>query len=104
MASRHTIILMQPTSHQNSRKYYDYESVSLAMDGVCALFEEQLKKKNPNVPNITYGIADLFSYLDRLHDVSALVFSSQTNMYEPFGRDWIKTTVHTQLKKMIQRQ
>uniref|UniRef100_A0A7S4JLB4 Enhancer of rudimentary homolog n=1 Tax=Paramoeba aestuarina TaxID=180227 RepID=A0A7S4JLB4_9EUKA len=103
MADRHTIILIQPHNNPGSRSYYDYESVPQAMDGVCNLFEEQLKKKNRNVPNITYGIQDLFNYLDGLHDMSALVYSNQTRMYEPFGRDWIKNSVHQHLKKYLQK-
>jgi hypothetical protein len=69
------------------------------------MFENQLKKKNPNVPEICYDLSDLYGFLDGLHDISALVyvfifrndlrcnalpfrFHNGTRMYEPFGRDW----------------
>mmetsp|Transcript_27278 Transcript_27278/g.76161 ORF Transcript_27278/g.76161 Transcript_27278/m.76161 type:complete len:106 (+) Transcript_27278:136-453(+) len=101
--ARHTIILVQQTPNMASRTFYDYESLTQAMNGVCRLFEEQLKRKNPHVANITYDINDLYGYIDGIFDMSALFFNHQTNMYEPFGRDWIKDKVLQHLKRLCQQ-
>eukprot|EP01027_Heterolobosea_sp_BB2_P000252 GEZU01000378.1.p1 GENE.GEZU01000378.1~~GEZU01000378.1.p1 ORF type:complete len:103 (+),score=22.61 GEZU01000378.1:91-399(+) len=99
MAARHTIVLLQPHNNTNSRTYYDYESVSKAMDGICQLFETQLKRNNPTVRNITYDISDLYKYIDNLPDLSCLVFTPETNMYAPFNKDWIKQKIFAHLKR-----
>eukprot|EP00854_Cymbomonas_tetramitiformis_P000585 gene585-986_t len=70
---KHTIILLQPTANKTSRTFLDFETVPLAMDGVCQLFEKRLKDLNPTMRNITYDITDLYTYIDQLADMSALV-------------------------------
>lgn len=72
-ATKHTIILIQHTGSFDTRSYLDFQSVNSAMDGVVKLYEHKLKQLNPTVPNITYDISDLNSYLDSLFDISALV-------------------------------
>ena len=73
-SARHTLLLVQFNSNLASRTFLDYESLALAMDGVCALYEKELKVLNPKVVNITYDISDLYSYLDQLADISLLVY------------------------------
>lgn len=41
--------------------------------GVCKIYEEHLKKQNPNTPAITYDISQLFDFIDQLSDLSCLV-------------------------------
>ena len=86
----HTILLLQPTSQATSRTYQDFETLELALDGVCTLYEKELKTLNPAVRNITYDVSDLYGYLDQLTDVSCLVFREQINAYLPRGKEWIK--------------
>ena len=95
--SSHTIVLIQYNAQANSRTYLDYETLPAALDGarmpgwpaaphprhsgcaslrcaaVCGLYEKELKTLNPQVRNLTYDIADLYSYLDQLNDLSCLV-------------------------------
>ena len=40
------------------------------------MFEKRLKQLNPNMRQITYDINDLYTYIDSLPDLSALVFSA----------------------------
>lgn len=40
---------------------------------LCALYEKELKALNPNVRNITYDVADLYTYIDQLTDLNCLV-------------------------------
>lgn len=60
----HTILLVQP-SRAETRTYHDYESVDECMEGVCKIYEEHLKSKNPTIPTITYDIGKLFDFIDR---------------------------------------
>jgi len=47
------------------------------VSGVCKIYEEHLKKQNPNTPCITYDINQLFDFLDQLADLSCLVYVPQ---------------------------
>lgn len=92
---------MQPTKRPEGRTYADYESVNECMEGrivlliikgkinvmnnsdaefifflikgVCKMYEEHLKRMNPNSPSITYDISQLFDFVDDLADLSCLV-------------------------------
>ena len=72
-ALSHTILLVQPTKRPEGRTYADYESVNECMEGVCKMYEEHLKRMNPNSPSITYDISQLFDFIDDLADLSCLV-------------------------------
>jgi len=95
----HTILLSQYNETNSSKHWEDYDSEELAMDGVCQMFERQLKKDNPHKKQITYDIQNLFDYIDKLPDLSCLVFSPKYNVYEPKGKQWIKDQVFKHLKK-----
>ena len=72
--TQHTILLVQ-TGAVSTRTFSDYETVPAAMDGVCGMFEKRLKALNPSMRQITYDINDLFTFIDSLPDLSALVYS-----------------------------
>jgi len=101
---KHTILLIQFTNSRATRTYADYESVTEAMSGICQLFEEKLKKENPNTRNITYDIRDLYNYIDGLGDLACLVYSPQNMAYTPHNKEWIKERVLAHLKKMAEQQ
>merc|ERR1712079_511744 len=86
----HTILLVQPQSRPESRTYSDYESVNECLEGVCKIYEEHLKRMNPNIPSITYDISQLFDFIDQLADLSCLVYQRSTNTYAPYNKSWIK--------------
>lgn len=46
---------------------------SVSSTGVCKMYEEHLKRMNPNSPSITYDISQLFDFIDDLADLSCLV-------------------------------
>lgn len=94
----HTIVLIQP-GRQDTRAYSDFESVNEAMEGICVIFEEHLKKSHPEVPAITYDIGQLFDFIDSLKDLSCLVYQSSTNTYAPYSKDWIKEKIYVLLRK-----
>ncbi|KAK9822635.1 hypothetical protein WJX81_001605 [Elliptochloris bilobata] len=69
----HTIILLQPLPDRRSRTFLDFDTVGKAIDGVCGLFEKRLKELNPTRRQITYDVQDLFTFIDHMQDMSALV-------------------------------
>ena len=68
----HTILLVQPGANPETRTYSDYESVNECMEGVCKIYEEHLKRRNPNTPTITYDISQLFDFVDQVGDFYAV--------------------------------
>lgn len=64
-SAQHTIVLIQPTKKPDGRTYSDFKGINEAMEGVCKLFEEHLKRQNPTKPQITYDVADLFDFIAR---------------------------------------
>lgn len=43
------------------------------LSGICKIYEEHLKRQNPDCPSITYDISQLFDFIDQLTDLSCLV-------------------------------
>lgn len=95
----HTILLVQANNRMESRTYSDFESVNECMEGVCKIFEEHLKRKNPNTPTITYDISQLFDFIDQLVDLSCLVYQKSTNTYAPYNKEWIKEKIYVLLRQ-----
>ncbi|XP_075988873.1 enhancer of rudimentary [Anticarsia gemmatalis] len=95
----HTILLVQPGPRPETRTYSDYESVNDCMEGVCKIYEEHLKRRNPNTPTITYDISQLFDFIDQLADLSCLVYQKSTNTYAPYNKDWIKEKIYVLLRQ-----
>ncbi|KAK8725862.1 hypothetical protein OTU49_010524, partial [Cherax quadricarinatus] len=95
----HTILLVQPGPKPETRTFSDYESVNECMEGVCKIYEEHLKRMNPNTPSITYDISQLFDFIDQLADLSCLVYQKSTNTYAPYNKDWIKEKIYILLRR-----
>ena len=93
------IVLAQFSENKFSRCYIDYDSVPAGLEGICQLYEQGLKAQNPELDKVTYDMSDLFKYIDSLADITALVFSHQTQHYVPHDREWIKAKVFENLKK-----
>ncbi|RWS30983.1 enhancer of rudimentary-like protein [Leptotrombidium deliense] len=98
----HTILLIQPGKSE-TRTYSDYESVNEAMEGICHIYEEHLKRENPSMASITYDISQLFDFIDNLKDLSCLVFQRNTNTYAPYAKDWIKEKIYVLLRRQASK-
>ena len=72
---------------------------SRILAGICKVFEEHLKKRNPTSPSITYDISELFEFVDQISDLSCLVFQKQTGQYKPHNKEWIKQEIFQLLRK-----
>lgn len=98
--SSHTILLVQTSAKKpDSRTWSDYETVNACLEGVCKIYEEHLKRMNPNSPSITYKIAQLFEFVDSLADLSCLVYNASDGKYVPHSKDWIKERIYVLLRK-----
>ncbi|KAK2160277.1 hypothetical protein LSH36_137g07063 [Paralvinella palmiformis] len=95
----HTILLVQPGKRPEARTYSDYESVNECLEGVCKIYEEYLKRTNPNSPSITYDISQLFDFIDQMADLSCLVYEKTSGKYVPHNKDWIKEKIYILLRK-----
>ena len=79
------------TAYQEARRQnLRYESVNERMEGVCKMYEEHLKRMNPNSPSITYDISQLSDFTNDLADLSCVVYRADTQTYQPYNKDWIK--------------
>ena len=54
------------------------------------MYEEHLKRMNPNSPSITYDISQLFDFIDDLAGLSCPIYQADTQTYQPYNKDWIK--------------
>jgi len=99
----HTILLVQPSSKIESRTWSDFESINDCMEGICKIFEEHLKKQNPQSPSITYDVSELFDFIDRLTDLGCLVLQKGTATYVPRNKDWIKEQIYILLRRQAAR-
>ena len=86
----HTILLIQFTSDETSKTFLDYDSIGMCVEGVCQLYEQRLKLQNSDKAEVTYDVAELFSYLDSLRDVGVLLYDLKIEAYLPRSRDWLK--------------
>merc|ERR1711959_577649 len=94
---KHTILLTQ-TGNLASRTYRDFETVRMALDGICIMFEKKLKELNPNIKNIEYQVDDLYRFIDSFSEIVALI-NHAGNSYEAFDSEWIKKRIYGHLRR-----
>lgn len=66
------LVMMQKISY-SSDATNPCSALLAVVTGTCKIYEEYLKKMNPNSPSITYDISQLFDFIDSLADLSCLV-------------------------------
>ncbi|CAG2162993.1 unnamed protein product [Oppiella nova] len=93
----HTVLLVQ-ASGLDTRQYSDYDSLNDALQGICHMYEQHLKKMFPLDTEIQYDLSQLFEYIDALTDLSLLVFKRATHSYAPQTKEWIKEKLYMLLR------
>lgn len=53
------------------------------------------------MPQITYDVEDLYSFIDQLQDMAALVLDKSSGTYRPHNKNWIKQKCFEQLKRQM---
>lgn len=99
---RHSILLMQQELDRRTRTYHDYETLTQCLDGICRIFEAELRRLNPTIPTLTYDVSDLQRWIESLPDMSMLVYSVGINAYLPHDKEWIKIRVYQHLRRQAQ--
>uniref|UniRef100_A0A8R1DGV5 Enhancer of rudimentary homolog n=1 Tax=Caenorhabditis japonica TaxID=281687 RepID=A0A8R1DGV5_CAEJA len=95
--SSHTILLIQTSPRLDSRTWADYESITDALDAICSMYEEFLSKKAAGGP-VTYDVSQVYEFLDKLSDVSLMIFNRETGQYIGRTRAWIKQQVYEMMR------
>lgn len=95
-------LLVQPTQRIEGRTYADYGSVDECMEGICKMYEEHLKRLNPRSKSITYGVSQLFEFIDRMVDLTCMVFREDTQTYKSHNREWVKERIYMLLSQQAQ--
>ncbi|KAM8717328.1 hypothetical protein ACLKA7_004086 [Drosophila subpalustris] len=90
----HTILFLHPKPCPASRTYCEYESVKECLESICQIYEEHLKRQSADMPTITYGITQLFDFIDSFVDISCVVYQKSTNSYAPYNKEWIKDQIY----------
>lgn len=94
---KHTIVLVQQTQDLNTRTFTDHSSVTEAMQSLLELFELDLQ--NTRSRDATYDQRDLYRFVDRLHDVSVLVFDQTIKAYVPHDKEFVKQKMYATLTR-----
>lgn len=95
----HTILLLQATKNELSRTYADFDSLNEALEGICKIYEEDLKKRHLKSKQITYDVSQLFDFVDGLTDLSCLILDKSEYRYCPYDKNWIKEKIYVLLRK-----
>jgi len=97
----HTIVLVQYTEDTASKTYSEHDSPSLAMDGLCQMFEQAIKQQMGGSETAKYTVEDLWQFVDELYDLGCLVYTQKSGDYRPHNRTWIKRRVLEHLKSQV---
>merc|ERR1712137_873047 len=101
--ANHTIVLYQLSKSVNTRHWDEFPNKAEAMDGICRLYELNLKRLNPTKKTVSYALEDLFIYVDSLADLSCLMYDNKTSAYVPYGREWVKKALVARLKAVSKK-
>ena len=99
-AGRHTLLLTQVTASPETSRWRQFTSLASALDAFITMFEIQYKKMNPTLVRLQYTAKDLNAYVDSLHDCSVMIVNTQHQMYQPRGRDFLKSELTNRLIAM----
>ncbi|XP_039311737.1 enhancer of rudimentary homolog isoform X2 [Solenopsis invicta] len=88
MEERFVVILFVISKH-DIEAVYEYNSVHKCMEGICKLFEDNLKNQKLNVPLKDSYWGALYSFIE-LMDMFCLVKQKLTDAYIPCEKYWIK--------------
>jgi len=87
------ILLVKISTDENSRFYLNYASQKEAVQGIILLYEQFLKKSNPNQTKLAYTLSDVFSFVDKLAELIFMEFDEKLMGYKPHGKDWVKSVM-----------
>ncbi|EUD64508.1 hypothetical protein C922_05115 [Plasmodium inui San Antonio 1] len=95
------VLLVQFSKKVESRTFVEYNSLKLALNGICQLYEQAIKENDPTVQRITYNMNDLFLYIDNIQKMTLMLFHQPTWTYKPHDKKWIKQKLVEHIKDQI---
>ncbi|KAI8323554.1 enhancer of rudimentary, partial [Martensiomyces pterosporus] len=98
----HTILLLQRSSAKESRTYDDFETVEEALESIIRMYEARLKTLCPAALHVNYSLDDLNRFIDQHKECCMLVLDPDTNTYTSHDLAWIKSSIHSHLRKLLQ--
>lgn len=99
LVGSHTILLSQSNNNPSSKIWYNYGSLSQAIEGVITMFERELEASSPANSEIDYDIKDLFAYVDKLEDLGVMMLDPDKQVYSGKTKKWIKEQILGHLQK-----
>lgn len=101
------ILLVKMLNDENSRFYLDYVSEHDALlgkictgsrVGIMELYEQMLRQKNPDKTTLTYSLADVLAFVDRVSEIVLLQYDKAIKGFRPHARSWIKARLTESIK------
>lgn len=92
-----TYIMLQPTN-MDSRLWLDFPSVQKAADAIISRFEHRVQELNPQMHKVSYALKDLYSWLDNMAELFAMVQQRGSDTYIRRERIWLKDRIAYQLQ------
>lgn len=99
LVGSHTILLSQSNNNPSSKIWWNYASLSQAVEGVITMFEQELEASSPGNSEIDYDIKDLYAYVDKLEDLGVMMLDPETQAYNAKSKKWIKEQILGHLQK-----
>ncbi|XP_054164225.1 enhancer of rudimentary homolog [Oppia nitens] len=99
----HVILLVQASTGE-TRRYTDYDCLNDALEGVCHMYEQHMKKQFPTETELFYDLSQLFEFVDHLTDLNFLVFQKTSHSYVPYTKEWIKEKLYIMLRQDSDRE
>lgn len=62
----HILLLTQFTNSVRTKVWADFDCVYDCCKHICKMFEDNLKRQNPFLPEITYDITELYDFVDNV--------------------------------------
>ncbi|XP_039311739.1 enhancer of rudimentary homolog isoform X2 [Solenopsis invicta] len=103
MEERYKVFLMlYPDVGSNKGRGFNYKSINECMEGICKLYEEHLKKQDPNVPIVPHDRDKLFDFVE-LTNMLCLI-TNPSFVYIPHNKNWIKENLDIFIKRAAEHE
>ena len=83
--------MVKPLEDDNSRFYFDYTNEGELVEGIFEMFEQQEKLPVRDKGRVLCSIADIIEFVEKLKEVTLLIYDSSSKVYLPHGKNWIKS-------------
>ncbi|CRL07015.1 CLUMA_CG020008, isoform A [Clunio marinus] len=97
----HIILLIQYAGSARTKSWAEFKCSRDCVKYICTMYEENLKKANSHLPQITYDISDLYNYIDDLKDMSCMISRDDSDEYIAYDKGWLKMKIFFVLRNEV---